>query len=211
MTEHKFLDPSYDYRRSCPAEYPHDTAEDIFLDARLRVKLPPELAAFKAMLDRWSLELFREFWKDYEEQEGNGKSSRTFGGEAAIRLLQTLTSSRDRRTAMRAECYMAVINMNEESQTAIAKKYGVTRAAISKIIVQIKDDIGPSAWKKVGLPVPARHMKSDTARESYRKRATRIHKEKKEKLCKTKKINLFSKFWTSTQDNLPQQTIAPSN
>ena len=62
----------------------------------------------------------------------------------AIRLLQVLTGSQDRRTAIKAECYLAVINDEFESQSVIARKYGVTRAAISKFIVQIKDELGIS-------------------------------------------------------------------
>ena len=64
--------------------------------------------------------------------------------ERAIRLLQALTGSRDRRTAMRAECYLAVVDRKSESQADIARKYGVTRAAVSKIICEIKDELGIS-------------------------------------------------------------------
>lgn len=72
--------------------------------------------------------------------------------EFAIRLLQVLTDSRRRRTAMRAECYLAVVNREPESQTKIASKYGVTRAAVSKIICEIKDDLGISGrYGKDGL------------------------------------------------------------
>jgi predicted transcriptional regulator len=102
---------------------------------------------------------------------------------------------------MKAECYLAVINRKPESQTEIAKKYGVTRAAVSKVIVSIKDDLQ--------LPT-ARHMKSDTARESYRTRALRIHKERKSKLCKQPN-NSFTKFWASMSSNLKPPMPAPSN
>jgi hypothetical protein len=191
-----------DYKEaSCGPELPHDTAEDVYLDARCRVALPTELAAFRQLIDWWSLEVFKEFWKDYEQQEGGGHASRSFGDEAAIRLLHALTSSTDRRTAMRAECYLAVINRKAESQTEIAKKYCVTRAAVSKIVVSIKDELQ--------LPT-ARHMKSDTARESYRKRALRVHKERKSKSCK-QKTNSFNKFWNATSKNLPPLIPVPSN
>lgn len=191
-----------DYKEaSCGPELPHDTAEDVYLDARCRVAFPIQLAAFRQLIDWWSLEVFKEFWKDYEQQEGGGHASRSFGDEAAIRLLHALTSSTDRRTAMRAECYLAVINRKSESQTEIAKKYGVTRAAVSKIVVSIKDELQ--------LPT-ARHMKSDTARESYRKRALRVHKERKLKSCK-QKTNSFMKFWNATSKNLPPSMLAPSS
>jgi predicted transcriptional regulator len=43
---------------------------------------------------------------------------------------------------MRSECYLAVLNREPQSQTNIARKYGVTRAAVSKIICKIKDELG---------------------------------------------------------------------
>jgi predicted transcriptional regulator len=194
----KHADPADYNEASCGPELPHDTAEDLFLDARCRVAAPAQLASFRALLDWWSLEVFKEFWKDYEQQEGGGAASRTFGDEAAIRLLQALTNSQTRQTAMKAECYLAVINRKPESQTEIARKYGVTRAAVSKVIVSIKDDLD--------LPT-ARHMKSDTARESYRTRALRIHKERKSNLCKTPNSNSYHRL--STLRSALTQTLAP--
>jgi predicted transcriptional regulator len=194
----KHADPADYNEASCGPELPHDTAEDVFLDARCRVAPPAQLAAFRALLDWWSLEVFKEFWRDYEAQEGGGHASRTFGDEAAIRLLQALTNSQTRQTAMKAECYLAVINRKPESQTEIAKKYGVTRAAVSKVIVSIKDDLD--------LPT-ARHMKSDTARESYRTRALRVHKERKSNLCKTPNSNSYHRL--STLRSALTQTLAP--
>lgn len=194
----KHADPADYNEASCGPELPHDTAEDLFLDARCRVRPPLSLAAYREHLDWWSLAVFREFWKDYEAQEGGGQASRTFGDEAAIRLLQALTNSQTRQTAMKAECYLAVINRKPESQTEIAKKYGVTRAAVSKVIVSIKDDLD--------LPT-ARHMKSDTARESYRTRALRVHKERKSNLCKTPNSNSYHRL--STLRSALTQTLAP--
>jgi predicted transcriptional regulator len=196
----KHADPADYNEASCGPELPHDTAEDLFLDARCRVAAPAQLAPFRALLDWWSLEVFREFWKDYEQQEGGGQASRTFGDEAAIRLLQALTNSQTRQTAMKAECYLAVINRKPESQTEIAKKYGVTRAAVSKVIVSIKDDLD--------LPT-ARHMKSDTARESYRTRALRVHQIRKEKLCKTPNSNSYNRL--STLRSALMQTLVPQS
>jgi len=194
----KHADPADFNEASCGPELPHDTAEDLFLDARCRVTAPAQLASFRTLLDWWSLEVFKEFWRDYEQQEGGGAASRTFGDEAAIRLLQALTNSQTRQTAMKAECYLAVINRKPESQTEIAKKYGVTRAAVSKVIVSIKDDLD--------LPT-ARHMKSDTARESYRTRALRVHKERKSNLCKTPNSNSYHRL--STLRSALTQTLAP--
>lgn len=201
----EFNDPAEYAAASCDPELPHDTAEDIFLDARQRVSLPPALAQYAALLDWWSLALFREFWRDWQEQEGGGQSSVAFGDEAAIRLLQALTKSHTRRTAMRAECYMAVINRVPEPQTKIAARYGVSKAAVSKIIVGICDELNMA---------PARHMKSDAARGSYRERALRVHRERKSRLCKTQKTettSLFSKFWKSTQNGSKPPMLALHN
>jgi hypothetical protein len=186
--------------QTCEPELPHDTAEDVFLDARCRIKLPLQLVPFKELLDWWSLKVFQEFWKDYEDQEGGSHSSRSFGDEAAIRLLQVLTNSHNRKTAMKAECFLAVINRKTESQTEIAKKYGVTRAAVSKVIVSIKDELN--------LPT-ARHMKSESARESYRVRALFVHAKRKKNICNTS-MNPFNKFWNSMSSNLNPPMPAPS-
>jgi hypothetical protein len=196
----KFSDPANFNEASCGPELPHDTAEDVFLDARCRVAPPAQLAPFAALLNWWSLEVFKEFWRDYEAQEGGGHASRTFGDEAAIQLLHALTGSNDRRTAMRAECYLAVINRKPESQTMIAKKYNVTRAAVSKVVVSICDELS--------LPT-ARHMKSDTARESYRTRALRVHQERKDKLCKTPTSNSHTRL--STLRSALMQTLVPQS
>jgi hypothetical protein len=87
-----------------------------------------------------------------------------------------------------------VINRKEESQTDIAKNYGVTRAAVSKVIIQIKDELK--------LPT-ARHMKSDTARVSYRNRALRVHQERKEEICKSKKPPLSARLWSLKNSLMP--------
>jgi hypothetical protein len=173
--------------QTCDPELPHDTAEDIFLEAKMKTKLPERLAPFAVTINLWSLDVFRQFWSDYEAQEGGGHSSRTFGDEAVIRLLHAVTNSYDRTTAMRAECFLAVINRKPESQTAIAKKYDVTRAAVSKICIQIVKEFGLNK---------ARHMKSDEAVISYRKRALQKHKERKQQTCKLPTFNSFSRLST---------------
>jgi len=200
MRDDKFGDAADYAEASCGPELPHDTAEDVYLDARLRVPHPPALAAHAALLNWWSLEVFRAFWKEWEAQEHGHGASRTFGDEAAIRLLQALSNSHDRRTAMKAECYLAVINRKPESQTEIARKYDVTRAAVSKIVVGIKDDLN--------LPT-ARHMKSDTARESYRARALRVHKDKKSKICKQPNSNSFNRL-SILRDSLMPKLVPAS-
>lgn len=157
--------------------------------------MPPALMSHKEAALEWALSVFRLFWAAWQEQEHGHGASRTFGDEAAIRLLQVLTNAKDRKTAMRAECYLAVINRKAESQTDIARKYGVTRAAVSKVIVGIKDDLN--------LPT-ARHMKSEAARKSYRARAIRIHTQNKSKQCKQKIPNYYSRLSTLKSSLMPK-------
>ncbi len=78
-----------------------------------------------------------------------------------IRLLQMLTGVYDRRTAMRAECYLAVLSLVvAESQAEIARKYGVTRAAVSKVMCEIKDNLGINGrYGKEGLTYKERLAK----------------------------------------------------
>jgi predicted transcriptional regulator len=198
-----FNDPAEFNSASIGPELPHDCVEDLFLDAKLRVKMPTDLIPFTAMVNWWAMRVFAEFWKDYEAQENISTGDRRADATSTvIGVLQTVMGMKTRKVAMRAECLLALINKKEESQTEIAKKYDVTRAAVSKVIVQLKDDLG--------MPT-ARHMKSDTARESYRERALRVHAERKSKLCKTPTNSLFNKFWTSMSSNLKPPMPAPSN
>lgn len=57
------------------------------------------------------------------------------------------------------------LNRSPESMTAIAKRHGITKQAISKKVTEIYDRLG----------IRARSQKSDKARESYRARAYRVH------------------------------------
>ena len=57
------------------------------------------------------------------------------------------------------------LNRSPESMTAVAKRYGITKQAISKKVTEIHDRLG----------IRARSQKSEKARESYRARAYRVH------------------------------------
>jgi len=57
------------------------------------------------------------------------------------------------------------LNRSPESMTAVAKRYGITKQAISKKVTEVYDRLG----------IRARSQKSEKARESYRKRAYRVH------------------------------------
>jgi len=61
------------------------------------------------------------------------------------------------------------LNKSPESMTAVAKRYGVTKQAISKQVTEVYDRLG----------IRSRSQKSDKARESYRKRAYRVHAQRR--------------------------------
>jgi len=57
----------------------------------------------------------------------------TLAAEAVLRVLQVLTGSEHPSLRLSADCLLALINRSEEkSQAEIARRYGLTRAAISK-------------------------------------------------------------------------------
>ena len=57
------------------------------------------------------------------------------------------------------------LNRSPESMTAVAKRFNLTKQAVSKKVTEIHDRLG----------IRARSQKSEKARESYRKRAYRVH------------------------------------
>jgi tRNA U38,U39,U40 pseudouridine synthase TruA len=57
------------------------------------------------------------------------------------------------------------LNRSPESMTAVAKQFNLTKQAVSKKVTEIHDRLG----------IRARSQKSEKARESYRKRAYRVH------------------------------------
>ena len=69
--------------------------------------------------------------------------------------------ARQRNPSLTIECYMLVTGIAYEgdSMTAIAKKHGITRAAVSKRCIELSDTLGVHA---------SRAMKSDQARKAYR-------------------------------------------
>lgn len=160
-------DPAnYNSASYLPEEF-KDDPEDIFRECMKKVKTPIELEVF-------CLTLFREFWKEYQSYESNPKSSN--GADAAIALLQTLSKSKTRETALQAYCVLFAIGRTPLSETEIGNIFGLTRAAISKRIILIKDDLDL---------IPSRGMKSQKAVESYRISAKQGHITRKEICQKT--------------------------
>lgn len=179
-------DPANYREASCgPAEIV-DSVEDIFAEICRQTMPPQEFKGRERAIWRYCESCFNAFWSEYERQGNTPDSS---ASEAVIRLLQILERSNKRQTAIRAECYLAVINRKSESQTDIARKYGIGRAAISKVIKDIQRELSLGE---------ARHMKSEEACASYRERALRVHAERKKDLCKKPKSsnNLFQSFWS---------------
>jgi hypothetical protein len=76
-------------------------------------------------------------------------------------------------TRLTVECLAVALGLsayNGESMTSIAKRHGVTRAAVSKRCVDIT--------QQLNLP-PSRAMRSEKARKTYRNSRTKHHKKKK--------------------------------
>lgn len=88
-----------------------------------------------------------------------GEAVRHFVWDVVRRLVGELLDSPNR--SLTAECLAAVSGMSYtgDSITSIARRHGVTRAAVSKRCVELTHKL---------LLVPSRTMRSLTARESYR-------------------------------------------
>jgi hypothetical protein len=180
-------DPAtYNSASYLPQEY-QDDPEDIFRECMRRLKTPIEL-------DVICVTLFREFWKEFQSYETNPKYSG--GADAAIALLQTLSKSKTRETALQAYCILFAIGRTPLSETEIGTMFGLSRAAISKRIILIKDDLDL---------IPSRGMKSKKAVESYRISAKVGHKTRKE-ICQ-KTPSLFAHL----KNQISALTLTPSS
>jgi hypothetical protein len=93
----------------------------------------------------------------------------------AVELLRLFVADliAEGNTRLTVECLAVALGLsayNGESMTAIAKRHGVTRAAVSKRCVDIT--------RQLNIP-PSRAMRSDKARRIYRNSRTKHHKKKK--------------------------------
>jgi hypothetical protein len=84
------------------------------------------------------------------------------------RVIVELLESKNARLTVECIALVTGIGYLGISETSIAKKFNVTRAAVSKRCVELCD--------KLGLP-PSRSMKSTQARASYRKSRNRVVEE----------------------------------
>lgn len=98
--------------------------------------------------------------------------------EAILKVLYILSGSSHPGLKLATDCLLAIINRTEErSQAAIARKYNLTRSAVSKRMRELrKGDLGNLSIYLFG----GRKEVSEKARA----RATRVHQERKAK-CKT--------------------------
>jgi hypothetical protein len=108
--------------------------------------------------------------------------AREMAAQAVLRVLYTLTGSRHPGLRLSTDCLLAIINRTEEkSQAAIARKYGLTRAAVSKRMRDMRKGsfLG-------GLEIFFFGGREDVS-EASRARAIRVHNKRKENTqCKQK-------------------------
>lgn len=76
------------------------------------------------------------------------------------RVIIEILEAKNARLTTECIAFVTGVGFLGNSETDIAKKFNITRAAVSKRCVELCD--------KLGLP-PSRAMKSEAARESYRK------------------------------------------
>ena len=106
---------------------------------------------------------------DRDEEQGN------LINHDAIEVLRHFVADliSEGNTRLTVECLAVALGLsayNGESMTSIARRHGVTRAAVSKRCVDIITHLN--------LP-PSRAMRSEKARKTYRNSRTKHHKKKK--------------------------------
>ncbi|MCC6352308.1 MAG: hypothetical protein IT577_00400 [Verrucomicrobiae bacterium] len=105
---------------------------------------------------------------------GGGRALDETVWDAVRRLVGEVLSQPDRSLAVECLALSSGMSYLGDSMAEVARRHGVTRAAVSKRCVDLTD--------KLGLP-PSRAMRSRAARESYRQTQLRIrnrHEKQKE-------------------------------
>lgn len=105
---------------------------------------------------------------------GGGRAVDETVWDAVRRLVGEVLSQPDRSLAVECLALSSGMSYLGDSMAEVARRHGVTRAAVSKRCVELTD--------KLGLP-PSRAMRSRAARESYRQTQLRIrnrHEKQKE-------------------------------
>ncbi|MBE2203067.1 MAG: hypothetical protein IAE94_01830 [Chthoniobacterales bacterium] len=98
--------------------------------------------------------------------------------ESVLRVLQILTSSHHPSLRLAADCLLLIINRSDEkNEAAVAKKHGITRAAVSKRIREMRKGRFLDGFEIHYFG--GRRADSERARV----RALRVHKQRKQQ-CK---------------------------
>jgi hypothetical protein len=119
-------------------------------------------------------------WPGHEPEPESATDSRKTTAEAVLRVLYLLTGSRHPGLRLATDCLLALVNKTEEaSQAAIARKHGLTRAAVSKRLRDMR-----KGTLLGGLEVYFFGGREE-ASEAARSRAIRVHNQRKTK-CKQK-------------------------
>lgn len=104
---------------------------------------------------------------------------------AVNRLIVEILDHEDKElTAIAIGCAVGLSLLDGRSMAELARERGITRAALSKRVVEVT--------KTLGLP-PARGMKSIEARDAYRKRQLKIH-EKNKRPQQKPSFDFFERF-----------------
>jgi hypothetical protein len=197
----------------CEPELPKDAPEDLCLDhlcnaraqmaehieklARGATPMPAVMAYLQGVIR----ECVKAGISEWMEQEKNPSTFR--GDEAVIALLEMVTNTMvgdggqvtmtSRKVKLHAWAILYLLEKTPKTQTELAAMLGYTKANFCAVVqgYKRKQSLAQDLRKTRG-------MKSDAAVEIYRERATRVHKQRKQKEQTTCKTNSFSKFWTST-------------
>jgi len=111
----------------------------------------------------------------YFDEPAEEETVLQIAAEAVLRVLYILTKSRHPQLRLSTDLLLALINRSDEkSQSAIARKYGLTRAAISKRL----RDMRRGEYLQ-GLEIYFFGGKRDVSQQA-RTRAIRVHKQRKQ-------------------------------
>ena len=108
----------------------------------------------------------------------------------SLAILQKIAGDQDPELRIRADCILAILNRSDESsQAAIARKYGLERATVSKKMKEIR------AQDNLGRKLKIFYFGGrEEDSESARQRTTEAHKKRKEQEKLWKPTTELSKY-----------------
>ena len=110
--------------------------------------------------------------REFDEPEPFENNPHHSAAESVLRVLYVLCGANHPSLRLRADCLLAIINRTENrSQAEIARKYGLTRAAISKTMRDMR-----KGNHLAGLEIFFFGGRRDVS-EKAKARATRVHQE----------------------------------